>query len=295
MCRYFLYVGILALVFSLSGCAEDQTVQQDREDESEDAFLQSVSTEKYTEIEETEAETILDTSGRMQVTVYIDSSFGREFYQDKEAFLAAYGIADKEPDFYYDNIDGRRQLEVYFNDAAGIWCGIRDFYNHDEDLFASNEPYGFVFEEQERREWDNNELYDITIDGCRLFCKDVEEYQESFAYDENGNVTRFEISGINDAVPEEGVRTLLWMDYTYREDGTLLHRSYAHDSTAFATYQCRRDTYFDELERVVYEDIYITHGNMEYYFFYSSDSLDFDSCLVLDYNTGDWFAEWVKP
>lgn len=281
-----------ALVLSLSGCAESQTVQSDIRDEFEKGGPQSLSSEEY----ETEAETEAppDTSHMMQVTVSVNDSYVREYYQDAEAFLAAYGIEDREPDFYYDNIDGRCQLQVYFNEATGLWCGIRDFYNHDADLFASAEPYGFVFEEQERREWDKDELDDISIDGCRLFCESVKEYQESFVCDENGRVTQFEVSGINAAVPEEGVQPLLQINYAYREDGTLLHRAYAHNSIAFATYSCRRDTYFDALERVVYEDVYITHGNMEYYFFYSSDGPDFDSCLILDYNTGDWFAEWVR-
>lgn len=277
MHKYILYVGILALVLSLSG------------------YLQSLSTEECMEVEEAETETTIDASDRMQITISANNSIVREYYQDTEAFLAAYGIENRDPDFYYDNIDGRRQLEVYFNDATGLWCGIRDFYDHDEDLFASDKPYGFVFEEQECREWDRDELYDISIDGCRLFCESVEEYQESFEYDADGRVTQFGISGINYAVPEKGAQMLLCMDYTYRRDGSLLHRSYAHNLMAFGTYQCRRDTYFDKMERVVYEDVYITHGNMEYYFFYSSDEPGFDSCLILDYNTGDWFAEWVKP
>lgn len=295
--QIFLYVGIFMLVLSLSGCAEGPKVQSDIQiqDETAESASSSLSIAEYTEAEETETETIIDNSDMMQVTVYVNDSCVREYYQDAEAFLAVYGVENREPDFYYDNIDGQHQLEVYFNDVTGLWCGIRDFYNHDEDLFASAAPYGFVFEEQERREWDNDELYDISIDRCRLFCEYVEEYQESCAYDENGRVTQFEISGINNAVPEEGVQTLLRMDYTYRGDGTLLHRSYAHNFMAFGTYQYRRDTYFDELERVVYEDVYVTHGNMDYYFFYSSDEPDFDSCLILDYNTGDWFAEWVNP
>lgn len=123
-----------------------------------------------------ETQTPPNTSDMMQVTVCINDSYVREYYQDTEAFLTAYGIENWEPNFYYDNIDGRRQLQVYFNEATGIWCGIRDFYNHDADLFASAEPYSFVFEEQERREWENNELDDISIEGCRHFGEYVEEY-----------------------------------------------------------------------------------------------------------------------
>lgn len=287
MYRYFWSSCILALALSLSGCAAKQAVQE----EPTETILQSLSAEEETETIETETEP--DTSDMMQVTVYVNGKYAREYYQDTEAFLAAYGIENQEPDFYYDNIDERRQLEVYYNEVTGLWCGIRDFYNHDADLFASAEPYGFVFEEQERREWADDELNDISIDGCRLFCKYVKEYQESLTYDENEMITQFEVSGISNAVPEEGVQPLLRINYTYRADGTLLHRAYAHNTMAFETYSCRRDTYFDELERVVHEDVYITHGNMEYYFFYSSDEPDFDTCLILDYNTGDWFAEWT--
>lgn len=294
MYKSFLYSGILTLVLLLSGCAESQSVQSEIQDEAEKGGSQTPVTEEYET--EVETQTTPDISDMMQVTVYINDSYAREYYQDTEAFLSAYGIENRNPDFYYDNIDGRRQLQVYFNEATGLWCGIRDFYNHDADLFANAEPYGFVFEEQVRREWgdDELELNDISIEGCRLFCEYVKEYQESFVCDESGRVTQFEISGINNAVPEEGVQPLLQLNYTYREDGTLIHRAYAHNSMAFGTYSCRRDTYFDELERVVFEDVYITHGNMEYYFFYSPDEPDFDTCLILDYNTGDWFAEWVN-
>lgn len=303
MYKYFFRGGILALVLSISGCASNQAALEVSWEELEDSS-QSL-TEKYIESETSEAvqvfgeteeekKTIGDTSDMIQVTVDINGRYEREYYQSLETFLSVYGIENQKPDFVYDNIDGRRQLELYFNEDLGIWCGIRDFYNHDADLFASSKPYGFIFEEQEPREWDASELNDISIDGCRIFCQHVKEYQESFTYDEEGRVTRFQISGINNAVPEEGVQLLLQTDYTYREDGTLLHRKYAHNSMAFGTWQCRRDTYFDDLGRVTYEDVYITHGNMDYYFFYKDNELNPYVCLVLDYNTGDWYAEWAK-
>lgn len=236
-----------------------------------------------------------DTSHMVQVTVDKDGIGTREYYGDIDDFLAAYGMENQEPDFWYDNLDGRRQMALYFNEETGIWCGVRDFYNHDASLFAREEPYGFVFERMEQKAWSAPEIEDISIEECSRLCrKTVDAYEEEYAYNEAGKITRFQAKGIDEAMPENGVHLVLQIDYTYRENGTLLHRAYAHDSFVFATWQCRRDTYFDALERVIYDDVYVTHGNMDYYYFYHDEEMTPDYCLILDYNTGDWYAEWIR-
>lgn len=54
-------------------------------------------------------------------------------------------------------------------------------------------------------------------------------------------------------------------------DGTLFYRGYWHTTYLYMTNDHVLSSFYDEKERVVYEDGYITSGDLEYYYVYEGD------------------------
>ena len=65
------------------------------------------------------------------------------------------------------------------------------------------------------------------------------------------------------------------------------------DALLFGTTYSPAYLYYDRRERVTRIDCYITHGSLEYYFFYKDDGDRPDYCLKLDF-MGDCLAGMVR-
>lgn len=87
---------------------------------------------------------------------------------------------------------------------------------------------------------------------------------------------------------------LLEIEFTYREDGTLRRRDYAHNMMALETWHSVTHSFYDTQERLLYEDCYITHGSMDYYYIYQDDKEQPTYCLMLDHDLGVIHATMVK-
>lgn len=87
---------------------------------------------------------------------------------------------------------------------------------------------------------------------------------------------------------------LLEIEFTYREDGTLRRRDYAHNMMALETWHSVTHSFYDTQERLLYEDCYITHGSMDYYYIYQDDKEMPAYCLMLDHDLGVIHATMVK-
>lgn len=87
---------------------------------------------------------------------------------------------------------------------------------------------------------------------------------------------------------------LLEIEFTYREDGTLRRRDYAHNMMALETWHSVAHSFYDTQERLLYEDCYITHGSMDYYYIYQDDKEMPAYCLMLDHDLGVIHATMVK-
>ncbi len=87
---------------------------------------------------------------------------------------------------------------------------------------------------------------------------------------------------------------LLEIEFTYREDGTLRRRDYAHNMMALETWHSVAHSFYDTQERLLYEDCYITHGSMDYYYIYQDDKEQPTYCLMLDHDLGVIHATMVK-
>ncbi len=71
------------------------------------------------------------------------------------------------------------------------------------------------------------------------------------------------------------------LNYGYRPDGTLKSRNVFHNIDYFATTGMSASYVYDNLERLIYDEGYITHGRFEYYYFYDGNKKTVKLCFLL--------------
>lgn len=86
----------------------------------------------------------------------------------------------------------------------------------------------------------------------------------------------------------------LWIDYEYYDNGSLKKRSYMHSGYVYGSAYTTWNSYFDERGRIVYEDIYITHGSLDKYYIYMDDTEEPSYILDVDNCAGEWIPEFWK-
>lgn len=210
--------------------------------------------------------------------------------------------ASKEEPFYIfygkesagRNIEGKVQLELYYNEAAGVICGIRYIYSQEDLGETLVSMKGFadldvsVFDE-----WDHSgeAVFSVQKDGREA----VENYEEMYTYNEAGQPVHFESTGNIDWLRDELERsTIIQMDFSYRADGTLSQKDCYYNPYIFGTTESSVHEYYDEKQRLVYSHSYVTHGSLECYCIYSDDSDTPMYILKLDDNTGQWWPYFSK-
>ena len=232
------------------------------------------------------------------ISVYVDQNESGEnsfWYADKESFLESTGFIDDEPFYQFYNEDGSERLDFYYDEETEEGCGIR-YYERDPTTFFTTGMYGFTFQGAEIAESDQERVdYFSTASVDGYTGEDAaEDYEENREYDEEGRLIHFDSTGIlrdeEDAEPEN----ILWIDYEYYPNGNLKHRTYYHNSYFFGTTCATWQSSFDQLGRVQWEDIYITHGNLDNYYIYEGDADAPTYILKLDNNLGQWIPVLLK-
>lgn len=208
------------------------------------------------------------------------------------------GAAEAEP-FYifygkesaWMNAEGKVQLELYYNEAAGIMCGIRYIYSQEDSGEPQVSMKGFadldisVFDE-----WDysGEAVFSVQKNGSDG-SESVEDYEEMYTYNEAGQPVHFESTGTIDWLQEEPEpSTIIQIDFSYQADGTLSQKDCYYNPHIFGTTEATAHEYFDEKQRLVYSHSYITHGSLECYCIYSDDGDIPMYILHLD-DTGQWW------
>ncbi len=222
-----------------------------------------------------------------------DKWFGYITVETKGEFLDHFmgeGAAEEEP-FYifygkesaWENIEGKVQLELYYNEAEEVICGIRYIYSQDGQLermegFASLE----VAESDQPWSYPEKEVYSVqrdNSDGSEF----VDNYEENCEYNAAGQPVHFESTGnLIDYREDTDPSTIIQIDFCYRADGTLSRKDSFYNTGIWGTTRCDVHEYFDEQERLVYERSYVTHGSLEYYYIYLEDSEIPAYALMLD-------------
>lgn len=213
------------------------------------------------------------------------------WFPDEESFLREFGFDSIAPFYEYNNIDGNLQMTLYYDEQAEKGMGIR-YYERDVSTFNTTGIYGFIFDKVNEEQWTGWEL-DYTEIPSLEESEDVEDYRENYEYDSENRLIHFDASGILKVTDDTESSALLWIDYIYHDNGLLRHRSYWHNFYQFGTWSTTRDSDFDELGRLLYEDIYVTHGSEDYYYIYGDEDKYPEYCLMLDCNLGNWIPKFI--
>lgn len=206
--------------------------------------------------------------------------------KDKEAFLAARGVQDTEKPFfeYYDE-DGTLLLTVYMDDPAEGGTGIYYFYTMAGNLYVQ----GFGIPACEEAEWADRR-FDVTKDGGIGDGSGVEGYEESYEYNDGGQLVRFLSEGTITDMGEPYRDRVIEVTYSYREDGTLEKKEGFYNAWVFGTTGCSETCFYDTEERLIHSYAYITHGSTEDFYIYLGDGSNPDYRLMLDHSGADTCA-----
>lgn len=214
-------------------------------------------------------------------------------YEDKKTFLAAYGFAAAEPFYeYYDRFQNLI-MELYFDPQTGRGCGICYYYHFNDKLEKRATRDGFAFEEVETGVWEPQDGFSKrTVIGDDV-SKSASGYREIYEYTDDGKISSFEARGMDlvDRVPMEV--SLLSLDYSYRDDGTLYHREYHHYAKFFGSNSQSEDGDYDEQGRLVYQYSYITHGAIDEYYIYKGNRMEPQYRLLLDWGGGGAYVQMI--
>ncbi len=219
-------------------------------------------------------------------------------YPDKQTMLAEYGFADREPSYEAYDERGNLSLELYVDEQGKTACGFIHQYRFSSDMEKIEFLYGFTIDEIWETDWEEPEPYDMKAYNGEDGADSVEDYEEILEYREDGKPDDFISKGciawLKDGGAEEGKDTLVQIGYVYRDDGSMFCRRYRHNSYVFGTAFCTLDSFYDEKNRVIYENGYITHGSLLYYYFYDGEGRKPKYCLELDDNLGYYIPVMVK-
>lgn len=201
-------------------------------------------------------------------------------YESREEFLSDYGFAGSAPIYeFYDRMDNLR-LELYGKESEDLFCGILYRYFYDSKKEKCFRMTGFAVDDIEDAKWvdDTWSLADSLDDS---------DYEKSMEYTADNKPAYFLVKGNDGTGEKEGEHvTLMQILYIYRDDGTLYDRHYRHNSYWAGSTRSSVDSLYDERERLVYEQAYITHGTLEDYYIYPDDSDKPAYCLEFDYAGG---------
>lgn len=211
-------------------------------------------------------------------------------YESRQALLADWSFAEEEPFYQYFDQEGKLLLELYLNEETMNGCGIRYFAGSSAEAEEQlQEMQAFTIDGAIVDTWMAEDAFSVKSYDGNDGKESVSDYGEHYEYTEDGRLSSYRSWGTIDWLgdpEEENVMDILEIEYSYREDGTLEHRSYAHNSFLFGTSFCTMDSDYDEMERLVYETSYITHGTYEKYFIYKDNGDEPAYSLELDNNLG---------
>lgn len=222
------------------------------------------------------------------ISVWVESETSHmEEYPDRETFLANFGFADKSPIYQYFNVQNDLELELYLDETTGWSCGLVHCYSYTKDWEKIDYPHGFAFSSIRDADWKEADPFNLKSVKGTTGENQVIAYEENLEYTKDNKPDHFDSKGVitwlKDGHDGEDKDSILCINLTYRDDGTLFYRSYKHNPYMFGTGCMSMYSYYDEAERLVYTYEYITHGAFEYYYIYEGAGRKPKYCLKLDY------------
>lgn len=219
-------------------------------------------------------------------------------YESRQALLEDWGFAEEAPFYQYYDQEGKLLLELYLDEETLKGCGIRYFAGSSAEAEEQlQEMQAFTIDGAVADTWQEADPFSVTSYDGNDGKEGVSDYGEHYEYTEDGRLSSYRSWGTIDWLgdPEdEAVMDILEIEYVYREDNTLACRSYVHNPHIFGTTCCTMTSYYDEAQRLVYENSYITHGTYEDYYIYRDDGDKPAYFLGVDNNLGDSIPVLIK-
>lgn len=289
------YIIILCVLLLQTGCGgnggRQSVISNSESSDVQDEYQTQQGTASQENPEPTAAQT---ESGSFFVT---DNRNGAELigYESVEAFLDDSGFAGSDPFYeYFDEDSGELQLAFYYDENHGTGVGVC-YYPSRESCSA---PEGFWVDSVDAQQLSDNFFTMLTeragADPYAAASPDgydpaqdaeIEHYQEQVQYTDDGKPQHYLAQGrVSYMDPEDSISEIVKIDWEYREDGSLKHRSYSRHYGVYDTYNSTVRGDYDTQERVVYEQGYITHGSLDYYYIYNGNSTIPDYYLYIDHN-----------
>lgn len=218
------------------------------------------------------------------------SAYSEVPYENRENFLKENGAGNGNELYFssYDN-NGNLYVELYYDEKLCSGTGFCYFWYNNWD----NETlYGFTFHGYRLKFWEDTKFSVSKDDG--ITCSDIVDYNESFEYNEDGQMTKFQSEGLITDWGESYHDTIVSVEFVYREDGTLEAKKCFYNPRVFGTYRSSETYYYDSSERLLSTISYVTHGSLEQWYIYDGDSIKPSYCFVLDTGWGDYLIKFIN-
>lgn len=218
-------------------------------------------------------------------------------YTNRQSLLEEFGFAGQEPKERCYDCFGNVILELFVNEQDGKALGIVHEYCFTSEREKIERIYSFVVNDIKESKWQEPNPFDTKAYDGSDGANQVEDYEETFEYCEDGKLNHFHSKGnitwLKDA-KTDGKDSLIQIDYIYRDDGTLFYQSYYHNGYVFGSTFSTQNKFFDHVGRICYEERYITHGNMIYYYFYDGHERKPTYLLSLDCGIGAYIPHLIR-
>ncbi len=230
-------------------------------------------------------------------------------YQSAEVFLEDFGFSKNKPFYqYFDEESGALQLVLYYNEYNGMGGGIRYYPNKINGQQEKIAPEGFLFQGTDKMRIESSFLSELQArasadpyafsDPCGYDSAqdtEIEQYQEKRQYTLYGKPQHYLAQGRISYLDKEGsISDIVKIDWIYREDQSLKQRSYVRNYGVYDTCNSAVQGYYDLQGRIVFENGYITHGSLDYYYIYKEASKMPDYYLYIDHNLDRLYVEFLS-
>lgn len=314
MKKRFVLLACFIFILSLTSCQKNETTENEStsfQDELSAEKAQSITTDEdgidsdniesesenqefLEALDAIEGDYTYENSWEIPTDSYcVEKMFGTPghlVFEDAGSFLEAFGFVQEDP-FYEFYADDELKLTLYYDEETQLGCG---------DYGSSG--LGFCFVGLEAVEWTGYRWGDY-MDPVTVYHERPGDYMGDYSYDEvkeyneKGQLVEYRVTNVADLVAEyvnvEHLKDgeVLWNDalvvnYSYWADGTLLYREYYHNLYMFGTSMGTLKSWFDEQGRPVYEQAYITHGSLNWFYIYEDEDEIPEYALYVDNNGG---------
>lgn len=192
-------------------------------------------------------------------------------YESREKMLESLGFADSEPVYQYYDWHHNLRVELYMDEAMEHGCGIDYEYSYNSKMEKVTKACGFVIESiDQQEEWVERDFYsEISLLGPEHA---DDKFEEIIEYTPDGKPDYYQAQGLVAFNSAEGPvpTVLLELEYVYRDDGSLCYRYFLPYQRLWGSVGSTR-SFFDEKERLVYEEENISYEPVRHYYIYQED------------------------